>query len=84
MTGMNVKIFFENTIKIIYDSDNIVVSISNDVSTLWPMGLSVAEIDTLPDDVDIDGNWIFDGENLLLNVYILIRRFTNHGGIKTH
>ncbi|WP_438408501.1 hypothetical protein [Escherichia coli] len=60
--------FHENTIKIVYDSDNIVVSISNDVSTLWPVGASVAEIETLPDGVDIDGNWIFDGENVVERV----------------
>ena len=62
------KFFHENTIKIVYDSDNIVVSISNDVSTLWPVGASVAEIETLPDGVDIDGNWIFDGENVVERV----------------
>nr|WP_245394549.1 tail fiber assembly protein [Escherichia coli] len=45
-----------------------VVSISNDVSTLWPVGASVAEIETLPDGVDIDGNWIFDGENVVERV----------------
>ncbi|EAP9189580.1 tail fiber assembly protein [Escherichia coli] len=62
------KFFHENTIKIVYDSDNIVVSISNDVSTLWPVGASVAEIETLPDGADIDGNWIFDGENVVERV----------------
>ncbi|HBB8621992.1 TPA: tail fiber assembly protein [Escherichia coli] len=30
--------------------------------------LSVAEIETLPDGVDIDGNWIFDGENVVERV----------------
>ena len=52
------EFFHENTIKIVYDSDNIVVSISNDVSTLWPVGASVAEIETLPDGVDIE--WEMD------------------------
>ncbi|MCP6259269.1 tail fiber assembly protein, partial [Klebsiella pneumoniae] len=59
------KFFHENTIKIVYDSDNIVVSISNDVSTLWPVGASVAEIEILPEGVDINGNWMFDGKNVV-------------------
>ncbi|HAX5210427.1 TPA: tail fiber assembly protein [Escherichia coli] len=62
------KQFSENTVKVVYDSNNIIVSISNDVSTLWPVGASVAEIETLPDGVDIDGNWIFDGENVVERV----------------
>ncbi|MED0554517.1 tail fiber assembly protein, partial [Escherichia coli] len=37
-------------------------------STLWPVGASVAEIETLPDGVDIDGNWIFDGESIVRRI----------------
>ncbi|WP_411004662.1 tail fiber assembly protein [Escherichia coli] len=33
-----------------------------------PWAASVAEIETLPDGVDIDGNWIFDGENVVERV----------------
>ena len=59
------KLFSENTVKVVYDSNNIIVSISNDVSTLWPVGASVAETESLPDGVDINGNWIFDGQNVV-------------------
>ncbi|EAN9674089.1 tail assembly chaperone [Salmonella enterica] len=62
------KLFSENTVKVVYDSNNIIVSISNDVSTLWPVGASVAETESLPDGVDINGNWIFDGENVVERV----------------
>ncbi|END2163767.1 TPA: tail fiber assembly protein [Escherichia coli] len=55
----------ENTVKVVYDSNNIIVSISNDVSTLWPVEASVAETESLPDGVDINGNWIFDGQNVV-------------------
>ncbi|MCV5276570.1 tail assembly chaperone, partial [Escherichia coli] len=50
------KLFSECTKVIAYDSNNIVVSITDDASTLWPIGLSVAEIEILPDGVDINGN----------------------------
>ena len=63
------KFFHENTIKIVYDSDNIVVSISNDVSTLWPVGASVAEIETLPDGVDINGSWVFRDNSVVKRIY---------------
>ncbi|HAZ3687115.1 TPA: tail fiber assembly protein [Escherichia coli] len=59
------KLFSENTVKVVYDSNNIIVSISNDVSTLWPVGASVAETESLPDGVDINGNWIFDGQKVV-------------------
>lgn len=59
------KQFSENTVKVVYDSNNIIVSISNDVSTLWPVGASVAETESLPDGVDINGNWIFDGQKVV-------------------
>lgn len=35
------KLFSECTKVIAYDSNNIVVSITDDASTLWPIGLSV-------------------------------------------
>ena len=63
------KFFHENTIKIVYDSDNIVVSISNDVSTLWPVGASVAEVDSLPEDVDINGGWVFRDNSVVKRIY---------------
>ncbi|HFG0021174.1 TPA: tail fiber assembly protein, partial [Escherichia coli] len=62
------KLFSECTKVIAYDSNNIVVSITDDASTLWPIGLSVAEIEILPDGVDINGNWMFDGKNVVERV----------------
>ncbi|PJI56911.1 tail fiber assembly protein [Escherichia coli] len=57
--------FAEDTYKVAYDSDGIVRSISGDVSALFPLHMSVAEVESLPDGVDIDGNWVFDGENVV-------------------
>ncbi|MED8995993.1 tail assembly chaperone, partial [Escherichia coli] len=42
------KQFAEDTCKIGYDNDGIVRTISTDVSTLFPLNLSVAEVETLP------------------------------------
>lgn len=53
------KQFAETTYKVMYDGNNIIRSITTDVSALCPLNASVAEIDALPDGVDINGNWMF-------------------------
>lgn len=56
-------LFSADTVKIMYDSANIVRAITTDVSTLYPYMHSVAEIVDLPDGADIHGDWIYsDGE----------------------
>ncbi|UMR99555.1 DUF4376 domain-containing protein [Escherichia coli] len=51
------NLFSENTHKIAYDSDNTIRSITTDVSSLFPLDLSVAEVETLPEGCDISGRW---------------------------
>ncbi len=63
------KLFSECTKVIAYDSNNIVVSITDDASTLWPIGLSVAEVDSLPEDVDINGGWVFRDNSVVKRIY---------------
>ncbi|HAX5100540.1 TPA: tail fiber assembly protein [Escherichia coli] len=59
------KLFAENTYKIMYDSDNIVRSVTTDVSALYPVNASVAELESLPDGMSINGSWYYhDGEVL--------------------
>ena len=56
-------LFSAETVKVMYDSDNIVKAITADVSTLFPHMHSVAEIVDLPDGADIHGGWVYsDGE----------------------
>ncbi|CAI1974421.1 tail fiber assembly protein [Serratia plymuthica] len=63
------KNFRNDTIKIMYDNNGIIRSITNksnaeghyDVSGFFPEKMSVAEIDQLPEGADIDGRWFFDG-----------------------
>ncbi|EIC0887635.1 DUF4376 domain-containing protein [Salmonella enterica subsp. enterica serovar Mikawasima] len=61
------KQFAPDTIKFAYDADGVIRSISRDVSALWPVGLSVAEIpDTTANRrADISGRWGFDGANII-------------------
>ncbi|ELQ7075231.1 DUF4376 domain-containing protein [Salmonella enterica] len=61
------KQFAADTIKFSYDSDGVIRSISRDVSSLWPVGLSVAEVaDTTANRrADISGRWGFDGESVI-------------------
>ncbi|EBA0288443.1 DUF4376 domain-containing protein [Salmonella enterica] len=60
------KQFAADTIKFTYDADGVIRSISRDVSALWPVNMSVAEVaDTTANRrADISGRWGFDGENV--------------------
>ncbi|ELD0485763.1 tail fiber assembly protein [Escherichia coli] len=59
------KQFADRTYKIAYDSNNIVRSITTDVSALCPVNMSVAEVDTLPDGVNIEGGWYYQNGEVL-------------------
>ncbi|EJG3701602.1 DUF4376 domain-containing protein [Salmonella enterica] len=61
------KQFAPDTIKLAYDADGIIRSLSRDVSALWPDGLSVAEVpDTTANRrADISGRWGFDGTTIV-------------------
>ncbi len=67
------KTFAADTIKFSYDEDGVICSVATnkDVSSLWPDGLSVAEVvDTTANRrADILGGWVFDGENIVPRVY---------------
>ncbi|WP_148245152.1 tail fiber assembly protein [Enterobacter asburiae] len=65
------KNFADDTLKIVFNSADVIVSMSHDVSALWPAGNSVAEIAVadIPGDVDINGGWFFDGKKITARVY---------------
>lgn len=55
-------LFAKDTLKVAYNSDDVIVSACMDVSALFPSGLSVAEVDasTVSDmDTLISGNWAY-------------------------
>ncbi|WP_113411379.1 tail fiber assembly protein [Escherichia coli] len=52
------------------DNDTGVIrSISEDVSGIYPGGLTVVDVDSIPDGCDIFGGWIFDGEKVIPRRY---------------
>ncbi|EMB2349900.1 tail fiber assembly protein [Serratia marcescens] len=71
------KSFRPETVKLMYDKDGIIRSITAkpnaeghyDVSGFFPENMSVAEVENLPEGADINGRWIFDGENIIPRSY---------------
>ena len=61
------SLFKTDTLKIAYSSDGAIRAASEDVSTLWPIDMSVVEIDkdNVPDGFIADGNWLFDGKKIV-------------------
>ncbi|CAM3957025.1 tail fiber assembly protein [Serratia silvae] len=58
---------FTKKFSLAIDNDTGVIrSISKDASRLYPVGLTVVDVDNLPDGCDILGDWIFDGEKVIL------------------
>ncbi|BAN98647.1 hypothetical protein E05_38810 [Plautia stali symbiont] len=43
----------------------IIRSMAEDVSSLYPAGFTVVDVDELPDGVDISGDWLFEGEKIV-------------------
>lgn len=54
----SLKKFKEETIKVKYLSDGLIVSAAKDASKLCPDGGSIAEVDALPDDFTLN-QWVF-------------------------
>ncbi|EFH6335733.1 tail fiber assembly protein [Escherichia coli] len=65
------KNFQDDTIKIAYTSDGIIVAINKDVSTINPEGLSVVELPDITANrrADISGNWMFKDGSVIKRVY---------------
>lgn len=53
--------FSDESLKIVFDNNGLIVSMSYDVSTLWPLGNSVAEIalKDVPEGISNDGKWMY-------------------------
>ncbi|ECK6141657.1 DUF4376 domain-containing protein [Salmonella enterica] len=61
------KHFADDTLKFTYDDNGVITCITRDVSGLWPVGLSVAEVPDTTENrrADISGRWGFDGEKIV-------------------
>ncbi|TKU20415.1 tail fiber assembly protein [Citrobacter sp. wls827] len=53
----------------IENDTGIIRSISEDASRLYPGGLTVVDVDSIPDGCDIFGGWFFDGEKVIPRQY---------------
>ncbi|WP_410752724.1 tail fiber assembly protein [Citrobacter youngae] len=55
----------------IENDTGVIRSISEDASRLYPGGLTVVDVDSIPDGCDIFGGWVFDGEKVIPREYTL-------------
>lgn len=60
------SLFAQDTLKLVYNSDGVITSISRDVSMLFPANQSVEEVEYTESNrrADISGRWGFDGERI--------------------
>ncbi|MBU2673579.1 tail fiber assembly protein [Hafnia paralvei] len=62
--------FAAETIKVMYSQNGVICAVSDDVSKLWPLNMSVAEVASLPDDFLADGkSWQFVDGLVVERVY---------------
>ena len=63
--------FQEDTIKIVYDENNIIVGITRDASTLNPEGFSVVEVPDITSNrrADDSGKWMFKDGAVIKRIY---------------
>lgn len=63
--------FQEDTLKIQFTTAGVITSMSKEVSALWPLNQSVTEVffADVPDGIDINGGWVFDGEKIVVRTY---------------
>ncbi|WP_052985009.1 tail fiber assembly protein, partial [Shigella sonnei] len=66
-----VKNFQPDTIKIVYDENNIIVAITKDTSTLNPEGFSVVEVPDITANrrADDSGKWMFKDGAVVKRIY---------------
>ena len=66
-----VKNFQPDTIKIVYDENNIIVAITRDASTLNPEGFSVVEVPDITSNrrADDSGKWMFKDGAVVKRIY---------------
>lgn len=63
--------FSPDTVKIAFNSQNIILGVQRDVSMLWPVELSVAELDggDVPEGINHYGEWQFVDGKIIPRVY---------------
>lgn len=65
------RVFSANTTKVMYDSRGIICAVTEDITSLFPNGYSVAEVATssVPEDAALAEKWVFDGIRIVERSY---------------
>ncbi|MFS3555355.1 tail fiber assembly protein [Citrobacter braakii] len=53
----------------IENDTGVIRSISEDADRLYPVGLTVVDVDSIPEGCDIFGGWVFDGNKIVSRTY---------------
>lgn len=53
----------------IENDTGVIRSINEDASRIYPVGLTVVDVDNLPDGCDIFGGWVFNGKKIIPRTY---------------
>ncbi|EML9218111.1 tail fiber assembly protein [Citrobacter freundii] len=53
----------------IENDTGVIRSISEDADRLYPVGLTVVDVDNIPEGCDIFGGWVFDGKKIIPRAY---------------
>lgn len=56
---------FKKEYAIAFDEKGIIRFYGDDPSRFYPVGLSVVDIDSLPDGLNVMGGWVFDGKKIV-------------------
>jgi hypothetical protein len=63
------KIFQPETMKVVYEANGVIRSMSQDVSTLYPEGCSVAEVSKWPQEATANRTWCFIDGQVVPRIY---------------
>ncbi|MDM9284006.1 tail fiber assembly protein [Providencia rettgeri] len=62
---------FKLKYKIGFDKQGIIRTVSEDISAIYPLDLSIVDVASLPDNFDIDGQWIFENGEIKQYIFTL-------------
>jgi hypothetical protein len=65
------KLFSAKTVKLAYDMNGVICAMTHDVSMLWPIDLSVVELNAtkVPKGCMANGEWVYNGEKIIQRAY---------------
>lgn len=69
--------FAPDTLKVVFDAQGVIRAFSQDASTLWPAGASVAEVaaEDVPPDLALSGAWLYQAGRIRRRTYTAAERY---------